>query len=70
MCSFLCAWVNTSGDMAMALIKPVSPVPYVKPNKKDCLHPWWQSYPSRHIRICGECGEERKLFDLDIQHQR
>ena len=55
--------------MDLPLVKPVSKTPYVKPDKKDCLHPWWQHYASRQIRICGECGEERPIFNV-IKHQR
>ena len=44
-------------------VPKVTPVSHVKPDKKHCHHPWWQSYQSRGIRICGECGEERKIFE-------
>jgi hypothetical protein len=56
--------------MVMALVNSVSPVTPTPSNKKDCQHSWWKQYASRHIRVCGECGEERPMFDLQIKHQR
>lgn len=55
--------------MDMPLIKQVTPAATVN-DKKECQHAWWKQYASRHIRVCGECGEERPMFDLQIRHQR
>jgi hypothetical protein len=69
MCSFLCAWANTSGDMAMALIKPVEKVTPT-PSTTNCQHKTWRQYVSRGIRECDRCHEIRPIFDLKIEHQR
>lgn len=54
----------------MPLVQKVAPTAQIKPEKKECQHSWWKQYASRHIRVCGECGEEQPMFDLQIKHQR
>jgi hypothetical protein len=35
-----------------------------------CKHTHWATYVSWKKRTCVDCGLERPLYDIEIQHQR
>jgi hypothetical protein len=68
MYGFLCAWLNISGYLVMALIKPVSPATPA-PTWMLCNHAHWRVYQSLGYRECDKCKVQKPIFN-DIKHQR